>query len=225
MMFRNGLSALVLMIVLAALPCGVGAQMPDSTVILFNFSGSGNMEMTSPVVYSGNVTSGDPLVQGGTWWIRVDDTGWPSTADPQARWDYIVSHFLTYDPSSKSWTGVFDEFSCASRPLWQLDTPANGSMSGTLILVVTFTDDNRNGILDVDERMIGVFSGTLIIMKYGTGLFAGYCGLGAYNGLFMNEDPGSWADDYVEGSCKLDLKNCAIGVKPMTWGGIKELYR
>jgi hypothetical protein len=225
MMNRNRLSALVLMIVLGALPMGVAAQLPDSTVILFDFSGSGNMELMSPPVFSGTIDSGDPLVVGGTWWSRIDDTGWPSTADPAARWNYILTHFLTYDPNSHSWTGVFNEVTCATRPVWHIDALPNGTMDGTLAIVVTFTDDNFNGVLDTDERITGVYSGTLIVMKYGTGMFAGYCGLGAYNGLFWNDDPGNWADDNVQGSCKLDLKNCAIGVKQMTWGGIKNAYR
>lgn len=213
------------MIILAALPCGASAEPPESVSVEFNFSGFGNMELVSPPLYSGNVDAGDPLVLGGDWWIRVDDTGWPSTADPEARWNSIFSHYFTHDPGTFSWTGVFDEHTCATRPVWGINTPTNGTMGGTLALVVTFTDWNMNGILDLDERMMGVYSGTLIVMKYGTGVFAGYCGLGAYNGGFTNGDPGNWADDYVEGHCILDLKNCAIGVQQASWSAVKKIYQ
>jgi len=213
------------MILLAVLPCGVNAQLPPSLVVEFDFEGFGNAVMNSPVLYAGDVTAGDPLVLGGTWWIKIDDTGWPSTSTPQLRWDYIFNHFFVHDPGSFSWTGVFDDLSCAKRPVWELTHPTNGTLGGTLIVVLTYTDWNMNSVLDVDERMQGDFSGTLIIMKYGTGNFAGYCGLGAYNGAVMNSDPANWADEYVMGSCKLDLQDCSIGVHEASWSAIKQLYR
>jgi hypothetical protein len=182
------------------------------------------MELGSPPLYSGTVDDGDALVLGGDWWVRVDDSGWPSTSDPGARWNYLFSHYFAYDADLHAWTAVFDEHTCASRPVWGLNTPTNGTMGGTLVLVVTYTDGNGNGILDLSERQFGVFSGTVIVMKYGTGLFAGYCGLGSYNGAFQNGDPANWVDDYVESYCILNLKSCAIGVEQVSWSKIKKLY-
>jgi hypothetical protein len=224
-MIRNIVSILFFAMVLTVLPCGAHAQLPDSLVVEFDFEGFGNAILNSPPLYSGDVIAGDPLVVGGSWWIRIDDSGWPAPGDPQARWDYVFGHFFTHDPSSFSWTGVFDDNSCPTKPVWELSHATNGTMGGTLILVLTYTDWNMNGVLDVEERMLGVFSGTLIIMKYGTGLFAGYCGLGAYNGAVQNPDPANWADEYVDGHCKLDLKDCRIGTHEVSWSAIKGLYR
>lgn len=224
-MMRNTISKIFLVTLLAVLPGSVFAQLPPSLVVEFDFEGFGNAVMNSPVLYAGDVTAGDPLVVGGSWWIRIDDTGWPSTSTPQARWDYVFGNYFDYDPGSFSWTGVFDEHSCATAPVWELTHATNGTLGGTLIVVVTYTDWNMNGILDVDERMLGMFSGTLIVMKYGTGLFAGYCGLGAYNGAIQNPDPANWADEYVDGHCKLDLQDCSIGTHEASWSAIKRLYR
>jgi hypothetical protein len=190
----------------------------------FDFEGTGNMILGAPPLYSGDIIAGDPLVLGGTWWIRVDDSTWPPASSPQDRWDYIFSNFFSYSPTSYSWTGVLDENSCGTKPVWQIDHPTNGMMGGTLVIVVTYSDWNMNGVLDMEERTFGVFSGTLIVMKYGTGEFAGYCGDGSYNGDFINEDPANWADDFVEGSCLLNLKNCQIGTQVTTWSAIKSMF-
>ncbi|MCK7469456.1 MAG: hypothetical protein MZU95_00650 [Desulfomicrobium escambiense] len=67
----------------------------------------------------GGIYAGDPLVLGADWWIRIDDSTWPPLSNPQARWDYLFNNFATYDANSFSWTIVFDEASCGTKPVWR----------------------------------------------------------------------------------------------------------
>jgi hypothetical protein len=41
----------------------------------------------------------------------------------------------------------------------------------------------------------------------------------------MNSDPGNWADDYVQGSCLLNLQDCHIGTQAATWTSIKDMFK
>jgi len=206
-------------------PACASAQLPEALTVEFEFDGFGNAILSSLPVYSGSIFEGDPLVLGADWWIRIDDSSWPAPSNPQARWDYLFNNFATYNAGLHSWTIVFDEHSCATKPVWEIDHATNGMMGGTLIVALTFMDSNKNGILDLGERMFAVYSGDLIVMKYGTGLFAGYCGLGTFDGSLHNADPANWADDYVEGSCYLDLQNCEVGVREASWTAIKSMFK
>jgi hypothetical protein len=224
-MKRVTLQFLFLTVITALTASIASAQMPDSIRIEFDFDGFGNLVLMSPPVYSGAIYAGDPLVVGATWTVNIDDTGWPTPDDPAGRWDYIFTHYFVYDPGSIAWTAHFDATNLPAKPDWEIIHPTNGTMNGTLVLVVTLYDMNMNGILDLDERMIGLFSGTLMVMKYGTGLFAGYCGEGSYNGSFTNPDPANWADDYVEGHCLMDLLDCSIGTKEQSWSYVKKRFK
>ncbi|MDD3642441.1 MAG: hypothetical protein PHQ19_03150 [Candidatus Krumholzibacteria bacterium] len=201
------------------------AQFPDTLFLEFDFEGFGNLVAMSPPRYSGDIVSGDSRLLGGSWWIEIDDTGWPPVSDPAARWDYIFSTFFEYNSTYHFWTAVFDQNSLPAKPVWEIDHPVNGMMTGTLVVSSTFSDDDMDGVFDVEERMFGTFEGNLMVMKYGTGNFAKYCGDGAYNGALFNDDPANWFDDYVMGHCILDLVNCAIGTEEISWGGIKQLHR
>lgn len=221
----NMIVALFLLAGVVISPVCASAQLPEELSVQFEFDGMGNAMINSLPVYSGVVNAGDPLVLGADWWIRIDDSTWPAPSNPQARWDYLFDNFATYDALSFSWTIVLDEQSCATKPVWELNHATNGKMGGTLVVVVTYTDWDLDGILDIDERMFAVYSGNLIIMKYGTGIFAGYCGDGTFNGSLQNPDPANWADDYVEGSCFLNLENCEVGTHESSWTAIKSMYR
>jgi len=199
--------------------------LPDSLQVEFDFEGTGNAVMSSPPVYSGDIVNGDPLLVGGTWWIQMDDSEWPSPDDPDTRWNYIFNNYFVYDAYSFSWTAIFDGNSLPTKPTWGIEHPQNGTMGGTLVIVMTYYDWDMDGVLDIEERTSGLFSGTLIVMKYGTGLFAGYCGDGSYNGSLSNSDPANYVDDYVEGHALLNLINCAIGVQPVSWSYLKSMYR
>lgn len=199
------------------------AQVP--THIEYGFSGYGNF-LVSPVHYSGSINSGEPLLIGGNWDLWVDDSGWPSDSDKLARWNYIDATFFApnYDPMLGTWTGTFDENTTASSPTWHAGH-AIGSLGGTANLQITISDFNFDGIIDPDERSFSIFSGTLIVVKNGTGIWAGYCGLGSFSGNSMNNDPWNWADDYVEGYTILDIEDCGVPVEEITWGHVKNIYR
>jgi hypothetical protein len=217
----------VLLLAAAMLLCagGARAQFPDTLFLEFDFEGFGNLVLNSPPVYSGDVISGDSRIVGSTWSVTIDDTGWPPTSDPAARWDYIFNTFFTYNSSYYFWTAVFDQNNLPAKPTWIIDHPVNGTMSGTLIVSSVMSDDDRDGILDIEERMFGTFEGNLMVMKYGTGEFAKYCGEGAYNGALFNDDPANWMDDYVTGHCLLDLINCHIGTEEKSWSNINKIHR
>ena len=216
------------LILAAAILCSAGsvrAQFPDTLFLEFDFEGFGNLVMTSPPVYSGDVILGDARIVGATWFVQMDDTGWPPVSNPTARWDYIFNTFFQYNSTYYFWTAVFDQNTLPEKPVWEINHPVNGMMSGNLVVSSTFSDDNRNGILDIEERMFGTFEGNLMVMKYGTGEFAKYCGDGSYNGAAFNDDPANWMDDYVTGHCILDLINCQIGTEEKSWSAIKKIYR
>ncbi len=218
--------ATILALMTLLLPLNAIAQLPPSLTMEFDFEGTGNAVMMSPLVYSGAITNGDPLVLGAPWSITIDDSAWPAPSDPQARWDYIFDNYFVYEGAPvNSWTAVFDETNLPSKPSWNVIHATSGMMGGTLVVVVTYSDWDCDGILDIDERMMGVFSGTLVIMKYGTGIFAGYCGDGAFNGGIMNADPANWADEYVEGHALLNLLDCRIGTEELSWSAIKRSFK
>jgi hypothetical protein len=200
-------------------PVCASAQLPEALSLQFYFDGTGNAILNQLPVYAGLIYAGDPLVLGADWLIRIDDSTWPPTSDPQARWDYLFNNFATYDPVDYEWTIVFDEQSCGEKPEWQINHSTNGTMTGTLVVAMTFGDNDMDGILDVEDRLFVGYSGNMIVMKYGTGNFASYCGEGTFNGLLQNSDPANWADDYVDGACLLILQACKVGT------AIKELYR
>ncbi|MCK5407390.1 MAG: hypothetical protein KAJ37_08050, partial [Candidatus Krumholzibacteria bacterium] len=78
---------------------------------------------------------------------------------------------------------------------------------------------------DPDERAFVIFSGTLIVVKNGDGLFAGYCGLGSYSGSSSNPDPVNFADDTFDGTTILDVEDCGVPVQAVSWGHVKSLYQ
>lgn len=207
---------------LSAMPLSAQSW-PDTLDINFDFEGFGNMITTSPPVYTGDITAGDAEVLGGSWSVEIDDSGWPPTTDPSARWDYIINNFFTYN--GVGWEGVFDANSLPQKPTWEIVHPTNGTMNGTLVIAFFFGDWDMDGVLDVEERTHGDYSGTMMVMKYGSGYFSKYCGDGSYNGCLDNADPANWADDFVYGHCFLNLINCQIDSEMKSWSAIKGYYR
>jgi len=206
------------------IPAGAGAQTwPDTLEINFDFEGFGNLITMSPPVYSGDITSGDPEVAGGTWSVEIDDSEWPPTTDPDTRWNYIFNNYFNYN--GVGWDGIFDGNNLPQKPTWEIVHSTNGTMNGTLVISFFFGDWDMDGVLDIEERTHGDYSGTLMVMKYGSGEFAKYCGDGSYNGCLDNSDPANYVDDFVYGNCLLNLVNCQIESQMKTWSAIKGIYR
>jgi len=214
-----GLFAFSFVIMIGAI--SANAAIPSHMV--FDVEGTSNF-MVSPVVFDGTVTAGEPLLLGGYWTLSVDDTGWPADTDQQARWDYIAATYYYPNYDSGNWTATFDGNTTASPPNWATGSGA-GSMTGTATLQMTILDFDFDEVIDPDERAFNVFSGTLIVVKNGEGMFAGYCGLGSYSGSLSNSDPMNFVDDDFSGSTVLDVEDCSVPVEEVTWGHIKANYR
>jgi hypothetical protein len=221
-MMRNCLYWILTICVIFLLPSGTLAQVP--THIVYDWSGTGNF-LVSPVYYSGSIDAGEPMLVGGTWDLSIDDTGWPPDTDKLVRWNYIDATYFApfYDPYQLSWTGTFDNHTTASDLLWNASS-SYGGLHGTAVLQITILDFDGDEVIDTEERAFSVFSGTLVVVKDGTGIWAGYCGLGSFSGSSSNPDPGNWADDVVGGSTILDIENCSVPATNVTWGQIKQKY-
>jgi len=213
--------AVCMVCLVAFVPCAL-AQVPAH--IEYAFSGTGNLT-TSPVVYSGSIDSGEPLLVGGTWELRVDDTGWPPDTDRAVRWNYIDATYFApnYDAFSFAWTGVFNGVTTASLPTWKASSIV-GDLVGTAVIQMTIQDFDFDQVIDPDERAFILVSGTIIVIKDGTGIWAGYCGLGSYSGFTTNPDPVNFDDDVVSGNTVLDIEDCSVGAETLSWGAVKQIY-
>jgi hypothetical protein len=214
-----------LIIVSAFLVVGVPVLAQVPAHVEYDFSGTGNL-LVSPVVYSGSIDAGEALLVGGTWGITIDDTGWPGDADKAQRWDYLNTTYFApnYNPYVRSWTGVFNAQTTASAPQWRAGRPDVGDLVGTADIQFSIQDFDGNALIDPDERSSMVVSGTIIVVKNGTGIWAGYCGLGSYSGFTWNDDPLNWADDAIMGGTVLDIDDCSIPTETVTWGHVKATY-
>lgn len=191
----------------------------------YDVTGTTNF-LESPVFFSGTVTAGEPLLLGGYWTLTIDDSDWPPDTDKPVRWAYIDATYYAdnFNSYTGSWTATFDEFSTASAPHWTSGKGGVGEMTGTALLQTTIMDFDFDQVIDPDERAYVTFSGTLIVVKNGTGVFAGYCGLGSYSGWMFNADPINWVDDDFTLSTILDVEDCSTPAKEVTWGNVKSLY-
>lgn len=191
----------------------------------YDVAGTTNF-LLSPVVWNGTVTAGEPLLLGGYWTVTISDGGWPPASNKPARWAYIDATYYTpnYNPYTYSWTATFDENTTAFPVFWSSGRAGVGEMTGTATLQTTISEFDFDGMIDPDERAFIVFSGTLIVVKNGTGVFAGYCGLGSFSGWMTNPDPVNWADDQFTLSTILDVEDCSLPVREVNWGIVKNMY-
>jgi len=185
----------------------------------FHCAGTGNMVKDSPVVYSGNIDTGD--LAPGIWTMTIDDAGWPAVGDDAARWAYLYSTYYTYDPVGFLWDGFFQQ------NLLYLNKTATGVMNGDCDMSIQIIDFNMNGIIDGNECFDGL-SGAVIIIQDGTGAYAQLCGNGTYNGSYFRdcaEASPTYMLDNVDFNMQLDLEDCAMGAEASTWGAVKGLFR
>jgi hypothetical protein len=213
-------------VVVCFLLCSVlpaAAQVP--THIEYDFAGTGGL-LSSPINYTGSITAGEPLLIGGTWDLGIDDTGWPSDADKAARWSYVNSTYFApnYSPISLSWTAIFNQSTTASSPTWTAGNTGVGDLMGTAVVQMSISDFDGDVFIDPDERGFMLLSGTLIVVKFGTGIWAGYCGLGSYSGFTFSSDPVNYVDHDISGSTILDIEDCTVANEKVTWGSVKQKY-
>ena len=217
------LLALVIACAVVSLGIPVAAQVPAH--VEYDFTGTGNL-MVSPVTYGGPINAGEPLLVGGTWEFSIDDNGWPGDSDKALRWNHIDAAYFgpNYNSFVGSWTGIFNATTTMSAPQWRAGRSDVGDLMGTTEVQFTIQDFDADALIDPDERMMMVVSGTIIVVKNGSGIWAGYCGLGSFSGYTENYDPWNWADDNIQGGTVLDIEDCAVAAREVTWGSVKSAY-
>jgi hypothetical protein len=207
-----------LAVVLLAVPTAA-----DEIIMTFSCVGIGDM-MVSPVIYSGDITWGD--LAPGTWSIQIDDSLWPDPGDPTARFDYIWDTFYApaYDPGIPGWIGVFDVPTLPTKPTLTLDETGVGGMTGVARMRFQIVDGNGNETLDEGEGCSGSMGGLVIIIEDGWGAYAGYCGDGAYSGMYSKPECPLWWDS-VEFMMSIGVQDCTVATDETSWGTVKALFK
>ena len=220
--------------ILAITSGSAGAAFETHTFALL---GNGSF-MDSPPRFSGDIIQG--TLAPGTFWIEFDDTGWP-TDNPgtpeNERWDYIFSHYFTYDNSTgaEGWDGRFPPFGSGEpSPEWRFFTTAGDTLGGLCTaFVVSMRDLNADEILDWGEFALKEISMNMVAyINFGGGCFHNWCGQGSASGNMNTIDEETLEEElYVpsatSASGRLYLKDdgCNVGTESATWGRIKSIYR
>jgi hypothetical protein len=202
----------------------------------FALSGNGSF-MASPPVFSGNIIAG--TLAPGTFWFRLDDTGWPADDNGTSnneRWDYIFSNYFQYDPTpgAEGWDGRFPSGMLGDyAPQWRFYTAAGDTCGGlTTSFTVTIRDYNADGIMQDSEYINKVFSiGLFCYINFGTGEFQSFCGQGNCSGTLDLLDDASWNEGFnvpsvssASGRLYLRDSNCTTGTSESSWGKIKKIH-
>ncbi len=215
------------MLLALALVMLMAAAAPASEIFIWFYgTGVGSFITDSPPVFTGAMNPGGDITAG-SWTIAVPDASWPDTATPAVRTQYFWNTFFAgnYTPGTPGyWIGYIDvnHGLPEQNTLDIVDDTFGGTMTGVCTIQMLVTDDDSDGILDDDEFCQGSFSGCIVIIRQGTGVYDGYAGTGSYNGSFTVNCPESmhtwnfgmyvWIDN-------------AAPVETTTWSSIKALYR
>lgn len=202
----------------------------------FALNGSGSL-MDSPPVFSGTIISG--TLAPGTFWFRIDDTGWP-VDDPltpnNERWDYIFANYFQYDPTpgAEGWDGRFPSSTEGElSPEWRFNLDVGDALGGlTTSFTITIRDYNANGILEDNEYANKVLSiGLYCYINFGTGEFENFCGQGSCSGTLNLVDEETWQEAlYIpsaaspSGRLYLNDTNCHTGTRDASWGEVKNVH-
>ena len=205
----------------------------DTSTETFALNGTGSF-MNSPPIFSGSIIQG--TVFPGTFWFEFDDTGWPSPGDPEARWDYIFSHYFIYDdtPDGEGWDGYFPPTG-SGEPLveWRFFTEAGDTLGGLCNgFIITIRDYNANGIMEEEEYVNKVMSSNMVVwINFGGGCFLSFCGNGNFSGTLDLIDPETREEEFyvpslTSASGRLYLRDfgCSTDVESSSWGKIKSIY-
>lgn len=203
----------------------------------FALTGYGNFMNTQPG-FLGDIIGG--TLSPGTFWIKIDATGWPDD-DPETpnneRWDHIFSNYFVYDntPGGEGWDGYFPPVASGEPlPEWRFRTVAGDTLGGECSsFIVTMRDYNGNGILEDGEYDNKTFAANLIAhINFSTGCFESFCGSGSCSGTIDLVNEETWEEEiYVpsaasaSGDLMLNDMFCTTGVESKTWSGIKAIHR
>lgn len=215
-----------MLLVLAMVALLAAAAPATEIFVWFYGAGVGDFIADSPPIFTGVMSSGGDITEG-SWSIAVPDASWPDTSVPAARTQYFWDTFFAgnYTPGTPGyWIGYLDvNHGLPSQPVLDIvDDTFGGTMTGVCTIQMLVTDDDNDGVLDDDEFCQGSFSGCIVIIREGTGIYDGYAGTGSYNGSFTVDCPETahawnfgmyiWIDN-------------AAPVETMTWSSIKALYQ
>jgi len=203
----------------------------------FALDGGGSF-MDSPPVWSGNITAGTLFP--GTYWIKMDDAGWPADnpgTSGNERFDFIFSNYFTYDdtPGNEGWDGTWPSNVLSDgAPQWRMYTAAGDTLGGLCSSFrIVIRDYNANGILEDNEYADKAFSiGFICYINFSKGCFLSFCGQGNCSGtLDLINEPTMQEELYVpspiSASGRLYLRdtNCTTSTENSSWGSIKTIYQ
>ncbi len=195
----------------------------------FSLSGSGSL-LANPAEFNGIIDAG--TLAGGTFVINIDDSGWP-TDDPMTpqneRWDYLLSNYYTYSPTTNNehWTGYFPLYGGVVPPvLWHFYNGGNNLGGIIRYLIITISDDDKDGIVDQSELMNQAVAGNLQShIEQSTGSYFGMCGIGSMNGNLQDFDPTLFDLLTIPiGNLYLRTVSCAVPAENPSWGAVKAMY-
>jgi hypothetical protein len=151
-------------------------------------TGSGGL-LENRAAYAGEFSFGFT----GTWKIIINDGGWASHGDPDARFASIWKTFFAgnYDatPGAEAWYGYFDGTTQRRPPRFsfRLSSP-KGQLEGDAALVIMVRDANGDGVLSEAEKAEDCQVTATLAVDYtrSKGAFRGMCGSGALGGGTFN---------------------------------------
>jgi hypothetical protein len=208
------------------------------TMQTFALLGNGSFMDATPV-FSGDIIKG--TLSPGTFWIRLNMAStWPADnpgTPNNERWDYIFSHYFTYDSTvgSEGWDGYFPELgSGEALPEWRFYKASGDTLGGLCSsFIVTIRDVNGNGILEDNELANKDLAFNLVCyINFGGGCFEQLCGSGSASGELDIVDEETWEEElYIpsatsaSGRLYLTDSGCHTGAELKTWGGMKIIYK
>ncbi len=215
-----------MLLVLAMVALLAAAAPANEIFVWFYGTGVGDFISDSPPIFTGVMDAGGDISEG-SWSIAVPDASWPDTSLPAVRTQYFWDTFFAgnYTPGTPGyWIGYIDvNHGLPTQPVLDIvDDTFGGTMTGVCTIQMLVTDDDNDGVLDDDEFCQGSFSGCIVIIREGTGIYDSYAGTGSYNGSFTVDCPGSMHTWNLGMYIWIDN---AAPVESMTWGSIKALYQ
>ena len=205
----------------------------------FAMEGYGSFMDANPT-WSGDLMGTGGGLTPGTFWIKVDASGWPSDnpgTPENERWDYIFSNYFTYDDTegAECWDAFFPNTDLGDNWLeWRFNMDNGDIVGGTSAsFVITVQDLNDNGIMEDSEYRNKVFAGVMIAwINFGAGTFEGFCGNGGFSGELNVTDEVTMEEKlYVPtpywgtGNLNLTDLGCSTPTENVTWGAIKALCK
>jgi hypothetical protein len=215
-----------LLLTLALILLVAAAAPADQIFVWFFGTGYGDFINDSPPTFTGAMDPGGDITEG-SWTITVPDLLWPDTSMPAARTQYFWDTFFAgnYTPGTPGyWIGYIDvnHGLPEQNSLHIVDDTFGGTMTGVCTIQMLVTDDDNDGVLDDDEFCAGSFSGCIVIIRQGTGIYEGYAGTGSYNGSFTVNCPETLHTWHFGMYIWIDN---AVPVEGRSWSAIKALYR